>query len=486
MGIRKRKPVAAAAKPQPQPQPIDRAFAAEVRRRAEKLAEPVEILMENGARLRQRQQAERQMAELRSEAVRARRLAEHIENLSQETAAYKHKWKHTMTDSTIVDPGHKQRLQRRADDKSGSSGSQLNFNPLHPSMELPPEQLIRLLGMESKKIRKSRKTHRSPKQAPAATLPTADDQADATPSPAKPQPQSVRPVDRSIQYEHCEPPQVFDNGRSGLLMPSLLVGVVAGIAISGYLFWHQPEDVAVQKAPAPAVVKKPQKKPLPKSELVKRIPATKQKMTAQEEAAWQASVEAREQRLRATAKQRLAERTSQQQVPRQGELQDAPVSGTSPVPAAAAAIAPEPVSDIVSPVDVTVAIEAPEVPQSQAPVEVIQPAADTLSVTPGETTAAEPAPVEDMPTTDNIETEEILDIEPAAAPAVADIEPDTLTSTETDPVLTPVAPVDESPAASAVADNQPETPMSTETDPALTPAAPVDESPVAPADDQSF
>src|SRR5210317_621038 len=108
MGIRKRKPVAPAAKPQP----IDRAFAAEVRRRAEKLAEPVEILMENGARLRQRQQAERQMAELRSEAVRARRLAEHIENLSQATAAYKHKWKHTMTDSTIVDPGHKQRLQR--------------------------------------------------------------------------------------------------------------------------------------------------------------------------------------------------------------------------------------------------------------------------------------------------------------------------------------------------------------------------------------
>ena len=99
MGIRKRKPVAAAAKPQQQPQPIDRAFAAEVRRRAEKLAEPVEILMENGAGLhnRQRQQAERLMAELRSEAVRARRLAEHIENLSQETATYKHKWKHTMT-----------------------------------------------------------------------------------------------------------------------------------------------------------------------------------------------------------------------------------------------------------------------------------------------------------------------------------------------------------------------------------------------------
>ena len=192
MGIRKRKPVAAAAKPQqqpqPQPQPIDRAFAAEVRRRAEKLAEPVEILMENGAGLhnRQRQQAERLMAELRSEAVRARRLAEHIENLSQETAAYKHKWKHTMTDSTIVDPGHKQRLQRRTDDKLASSGSQLNFNPLHPSMELPPEQLIRLLGMEGKKIRKSRKTRRSPKQAPAATLTTVNDQADATPPPAKP------------------------------------------------------------------------------------------------------------------------------------------------------------------------------------------------------------------------------------------------------------------------------------------------------------
>ena len=432
MGIRKRKPVSAAARPQQQPQPIDRAFAAEVRRRAEKLAEPVEILMENGASLRQRQQAERQMAELRSEAVRARRLAEHIENLSQETAAYKHKWKHTMTDSTIVDPGHKQRLQRRTDDKLASSGSQLNFNPLHPSMELPPEQLIRLLGMESKKIRKSRKTRRSPKQAPAATLATVNDQADATPAPAKPQPQSVRPVDRSIQYEHCEPPQVFDNGRSGLLVPSLLVGVVVGIAISGYLFWYQSEDVAVQNAPAPAVVKKLQKKPLPKSELVKRTPATKQKMTAQEKAAWQASVEAREQRLHATAKQRLAERVSQQQqVSRQAELQPAPVSGTSPVPAPAAAIAPVPapaiaplpVSDIVLPADTTDAIETPEPQESQAPVEVVQPAADTLPVTPDEATAVEPAPVEEIPTSDNAETEEILDIEPAAASAVADIEP---------------------------------------------------------------
>jgi hypothetical protein len=459
MGIRKRKPVAAAAKPQQQPQPIDRAFAAEVRRRAEKLAEPVEILMENGAGLhnRQRQQAERLMAELRSEAVRARRLAEHIENLSQETATYKHKWKHTMTDSTIVDTGHKQRPQRRADDKLASSGSQRNFNPLHPSMELPPEQLIRLLGMESKKIRKSRKTRRSPKQAPAATLATVDDQA-AAPPPTKPQPQSPRPVDRSIQYEHCEPPPVFDNGRSGLLVPSLLVGVVAGIAISGYLFWYQPEDAAVQKAPAPAVVKKLQKKPLPKRELVKRTPETKQKMTAQQKMAWQASIEAREQQLHAAAKQRLAERVSQQQkVSRQTELQPAPVSGTSPVPAPAAtiapvpapAIAPEPVSDIVSPVDVTVAIETPEPQESQVPAEVVQPAADTLPVTPGETTAVEPVLAEGMPTSDNAETEEILDIEPAAASAVADIEPETPTPTETDPALTPAAPVDESPVAPA-------------------------------------
>jgi hypothetical protein len=440
MGIRKRKQVAALARPQQKPQPINSAYAAEVRRRAEKLANPVEKQKENGARVRkhQRQQAEQQMAKLRSEAVRARRLAEHIENLSQEAAAYKHKRKRTMTDTTIVDPGHAQRLKRRTDDKPAPSGNQLNFNPVHPSMELPPEQLIRLLGMESKKIRNSRKASHSPKQAAAATPMTVDTQADSTPPPAKPKPQVVRPTNRSIQYERNEPSQVFDNGRSGLLVPSLLVGLVAGIAVSGYLFWYQPADTTVQKTPTPVAVKQPQK-PQSKRELVKRTPApvpnsaTKRKMSAQENAAWRAATEAQEERLRATAEQRLVERVSKpQQTTQQAELTTAPATNISPLPA------PEPG---IAPVNVTPEAQLETAPESGS---VMQPDADILPVTPGETTAVMPAPVEATPEPEVAATGKMPDIEPAtAAPEATDVEPGAHLPTEADPVLTSVTPADE-------------------------------------------
>ncbi|MDT8386176.1 MAG: hypothetical protein RQ736_01575 [Thiogranum sp.] len=48
--------------------------------------------------------------------------------------------------------------------QSGQSpeSAQLNFNPIHPSMELPPEQLIRLLGMETKKDRKDQPGNADP------------------------------------------------------------------------------------------------------------------------------------------------------------------------------------------------------------------------------------------------------------------------------------------------------------------------------------
>ncbi|GMQ87365.1 MAG: hypothetical protein BMS9Abin08_0566 [Gammaproteobacteria bacterium] len=509
MGIRKRKPVVTPARAQQQPQPIDSAYAAEVRRRTEELAKPVEKTGENGGQVRshQRQQAGLQMAKLRSETVRARRLAEHIENLSQEAVAYKHKRKQVMTDTTIVDPGHAQRLRRRTGDKPAPSGSRLNFNPLHPSMELPPEQLIRLLGMESKKTRKSTKPRHTPKQTPSATLPPADTQADSTPAPAKAQLQAVRPADCSIQYERCEPPQVFDNGRSGLLVPSLLVGVVAGIAISSYLFWYQPADTAVQKTPVPVVAKPPQKLQ-PKHQMVKRTPvpiapvappatpaapAAEQKMSAQENAAWQAAIETQEQRLSTAAEERLAERVSQlQKTSQQAELlPPAQVSDVSPVPAPEPVTAPEPitpqrdtlmqavvpepvttpepVTETVTPVDITpdappeitsatnsgTPLPAP-IPAAvvtsdvqELPAEVIQIDANTLPVTPGAPTAVMPAPVEATPESNNEATDEIPDIEPAAVkPVASDVEAEATPPTEANSVQMPVAPAVELPAAS--------------------------------------
>ncbi|NIA01165.1 MAG: hypothetical protein GWP13_00095 [Planctomycetia bacterium] len=406
------------------------------------------------------------MAKLRSEAVRARRLAEHIESLSQQTAAYKHKRKRAMTDKTIVDPGHAQRLQRRTDGKPAPGASQLNFNPVHPSMELPPEQLIRLLGMESKKTRKSRKPRRAPKRAAAAVPATVDTHTDSAPPPAKARPQAARPTNRNIQYERCEAPQVFDEGHSRLLVPSLLVGVVAGIAVSGYLFWYQPADTAVQKTPAPVIAKQRQK-PQPKGQLVKRTPApvatpaTKQKMSAQENAAWRARVEAQQQRLHSAAEQRLAGHISQQQQPaQQVEATTAPVIDTPPLPVTVPATAPEPVTEAAAPTDTT--LQAPPQPTAETNSDALSPAPVPVTVempdgvespaefvTPDEPTAVNPAPVAAITEPDAAATDEMPDSEPApAVPEATDIEPAALAPTEMEP-LTPVTPADESPAAPA-------------------------------------
>ncbi|GMQ88840.1 MAG: hypothetical protein BMS9Abin09_0278 [Gammaproteobacteria bacterium] len=439
MGIRERKPAAVPAKPRQQPRPVDIAIAAEVRRRAEKLA-AAGTPGKNGtqARNHQRQQTEQQMAKLRGEAVQARRLAEHIENLSQEAAASRHKRKQAMTDTTIVNPGSAKRRQRRTGDKPGPSGNRLNFNPLHPSMELPPEQLIRLLGMESKKIRKSRKTRKTPKQAPVVALETADTEQDRKPPPAKPHPLAVSPVNRSIQYERSEPPQVFDNGRSGLLVPSLLVGLVAGIVVSGYLFWSQPADTRVQKAPAPDIAKQVQPKQSQR-QLVKRTmaPAAKeQKMSAQENVEWRATVKAQQQRLRTAAEQRLSERVSQmQQTPQPAVLQTAPVRDALPVTAPEPASAPEPINEAVLPMDTLVetplpepvpaAVELQDVQEESPAIEAIQPDADVLSEMPGESASVMPEAVEIKPQTsdDDVAVDEILDAEFAPATSVISADP---------------------------------------------------------------
>ena len=260
-----------------------------------------------------------------------------------------------------------------------------------------------------------------------------------------------------------------------MLVPSLLVGVVAGIAVSGYLFWYQPADTAVQKTPAPVVAKQRQK-PQPKGQLVKRTPApvatpaTKQKMSAQENAAWRAKVEAQQQRLHSAAEQRLAERISQQQQPvQQAEATTEPVIDTPPLPVTAPATAPEPVteaaaptdtalqappqptaemnSDALSPAPIPVAVEMPDGVES--PAEIVQPYTDILPVTPDESTAVNPAPVAAIIEPDAATTEKMPDREPAPAVSEAtDIEPEALAPTEMEP-LTPVTSADESSAAPA-------------------------------------
>jgi hypothetical protein len=61
------------------------------------------------------------------------------------------------TRSQISDAAQEARPSAAAEKETGARRAAVAFNPLHPSMELPPEQLIRLLSMASKKTRKQMK-----------------------------------------------------------------------------------------------------------------------------------------------------------------------------------------------------------------------------------------------------------------------------------------------------------------------------------------
>lgn len=76
-----------------------------------------------------------------------------------------------MTRSPSSKAGQDPRPKAGAKKKPGTGRAALAFNPLHPSMELPPEQLIRLLSMASKKTRKQmRKRAVSDQDEPRSVL----------------------------------------------------------------------------------------------------------------------------------------------------------------------------------------------------------------------------------------------------------------------------------------------------------------------------
>ncbi len=213
---------------------------------------------------RQREQAEKEMAALRAEALQARRLATHIENLHQPAKVQR---KGRIMDTTIADPGQAQRMQRRTSDTPSPGSVQLSFNPLHPSMELPPEQLIRLLGLENKTKRRRKK------RTPVATHARENSSAHSTHSDKKIKlllPETP-PASAERERDMVTPP--FAEPGRGLVVPSLVVGAVAGIAISAYLILSGEADVAppvTQAAPAA----KPAKHASPAANLRKAEPVT--------------------------------------------------------------------------------------------------------------------------------------------------------------------------------------------------------------------
>ncbi len=64
-----------------------------------------------------------------------------------------------MTSSSISEASQKPLAKTSAANQAARGRAALAFNPLHPSMELPPEQLIRLLSITCKKTRKHPKKH---------------------------------------------------------------------------------------------------------------------------------------------------------------------------------------------------------------------------------------------------------------------------------------------------------------------------------------
>jgi hypothetical protein len=329
MGIRKQIPRPGAVAPDTGGSRATRDYVEEVRRRVAGLGKPVENKTESNSRddgSGRQQQIQERMARLRAEAVQARRLAEHINTLSQE--ATKRKRKPVMTDTTIVDPEHTHQQNRRTSDKPRAGGRQSSFNPLHPSMELPPEQLIRLLGLEGKKVRKKNKPVRAKAPAgavsrPAASMPAAE--IPPVPEPLAPMRAETSVARRAPRKQRARQDlSAFPERRTGLLLPALGIGVLAGLAVTAYLFWWQPAPAGTPAArsagtresvaPAKALpVKRTQPSPVsaPARQVTEPVKPTQPELATDPK--WRTALTAREQQLRAAAEQRLNQRIQEAQ-----------------------------------------------------------------------------------------------------------------------------------------------------------------------------
>jgi len=340
MGIRKQIPRPGAVAADTSGSRATRDYVDELRRRVADRVQPVENKVKCSLRddsSRRQQEIQERMARLRAEAVQARRLAEDINTLSQE--ATKRKRKPVMTDTTIVDPEHTHQQNRRTSDKPRAGGRQSSFNPLHPSMELPPEQLIRLLGLEGKKSRKKNKPVRAKALAGAASRPAAE--IPPVPEPLAPMRAETSIARRAPRKQRARQDlSAFPERRTGWLLPALGIGVLAGLAVTAYLFWWQPAPASApvarsagtreSVAPAKALpVKRTQPSPVsaPARQVTEPAKPTPQKLATDPK--WRTAVTAREQQLRAAAEQRLNQRILEAQ---QSAYQ--PEANTAVVPAA--------------------------------------------------------------------------------------------------------------------------------------------------------
>lgn len=257
---------------------------------------------------------QRHMAQLRSETIQARRLAEHILNLSREGMTQPRRA--VMTDVLSIDPV----CADRASSKSRASGNQLNFNPLHPSMELPPEQLIRLLGMEGKPARRQHTPR--PIKAPAVSAGKPEHReisaltADSFSICASPEDGLPATRKRSAGAGVKTPRDKIR--RTALLPSAIVVSVLAGLGLSFYVFWWSPPAGQSPVTQAPETTGAPVAKAVlssgktavpatPSAALVTSPPTERQLPRAVDGPQWRAAVAVQEQRLRNAAEARFRE-----------------------------------------------------------------------------------------------------------------------------------------------------------------------------------
>jgi hypothetical protein len=186
-------------------------------------------------------------------------------------------------------------------------------------MELPPEQLIRLLGLEGKPARR----HHTPGPVEASvsagqaerreTIASTTDSFSICALPEDGLPTSrKRPASAGVNAPRGR------SRRTALLPSAIVTGVLAGLGLSLYLFWWAPPAARAPAAPAPETTGIPDTKAvLPPGKTTTRAtssaalttsPPTERRLApAVDDPQWRATVAAQEQRLRDAAETRFRE-----------------------------------------------------------------------------------------------------------------------------------------------------------------------------------
>lgn len=239
------------------------------------------------------------------------------------------------TQGRATDTGRKGAVRPR------SGGSQARFNPLHPSMELPPEQLIRLLGLEAKTGRARRKAPPPPAGNDAGALTAKRTTLSASELPRMEIGARERNPRRRAQAH-----TPARRGTSPLLLATGM-GVIAGAVVAAYLLLGQPprglpatspsqvttatppeEKVTTgnQPTPSPALAPQNPSPATPTADPVAPPPALG------DNSRWEAVVQAQEQRLQAAAAQRFSQRLRlHDNGPETGPKSDDPAQGEQPL-----------------------------------------------------------------------------------------------------------------------------------------------------------